>query len=100
MVGTGSDKWLQRSGDLGGLHTDSDRRRAEVDATVAVAFRAARGLHGSPRLHADLREAGWVVSEKTVAESMRRQGLVAPHHQASYWVDPAGQDGALSFPTW
>ncbi|WP_224389197.1 IS3 family transposase, partial [Pseudonocardia sp. ICBG1293] len=32
---------------------------------------------GSPRLHADLREAGWKVSEKTVADSMRRQSLVA-----------------------
>lgn len=34
-------------------------------------------MHGSPRLVADLREDGWVVSEKTVADSMRRQGLVA-----------------------
>ena len=42
-----------------------------------MAFRDARELHGSPRLHLDLREAGWVVSEKTVADSMRRQGLVA-----------------------
>ncbi len=56
---------------------DSDRRRASVDAAVRVAFTTARGLHGSPRLHADLRDAGWVVSEKTVADSMRRQGLVA-----------------------
>ena len=70
-------KWLQRAGDPDGLHTATDRRRAEVDAAVAKAFKAARGLHGSPRLHADLRDAGWVVSEKTVAESMRRQGLVA-----------------------
>ena len=33
--------------------------------------------HGSPRVHADLVEEGWKVSEKTVADSMRRQGLVA-----------------------
>ena len=57
--------------------TPRERRRAEVDAAVATAFADARGLHGSPRLHADLREAGWTVSEKTVADSMRRQGLVA-----------------------
>ncbi len=35
------------------------------------------GLHGSPRLHADLLDDGWKVSEKTVADTMHRQGLVA-----------------------
>lgn len=50
-----------------------EQRRARVDAAVAAAFGAARGLHGSPRGHADLVEAGWKVSEKTVAESMRRK---------------------------
>jgi hypothetical protein len=64
-------KWISRT------PTPTQRRRAEVDAAVAKAFSAARGLHGSPRLHADLRAAGWMVSEKTVADSMRRQGLVA-----------------------
>lgn len=70
-------KWIQRADDPAGLHTDTDRRRAGVDAAVAAAFVAARGLHGSPRLWADLRDLGWQLSEKTVAESMRRQGLVA-----------------------
>lgn len=40
-------------------------------------FTSKRGLHGSPRLVHDLRDDGWQVSEKTVADSMRRQGLVA-----------------------
>jgi putative transposase len=70
-------KWITRAGDPDGLHTDTDRRRAELDVAVAGAFEAAGGLHGSPRLVADLRDPGWVVSEKTVADSMRRQGLVA-----------------------
>lgn len=73
-------KWLGRAtgpGAASGLHTPRDRRRDTIDRAVAVAFRKARGLHGSPRLHADLRDDGWKVSEKTVAESMRRQGLVA-----------------------
>ena len=70
-------KWILRAGDPEGLHTDTDRRRAQLDAAVADAFKAAKGLHGSPRLVADLRELGWEVSEKTVADSMRRQGLVA-----------------------
>jgi putative transposase len=69
-------KWLGRAS-CSGPHTTQDQRRARVDAAVKAAFTKARGLHGSPRLHADLREAGWVVSEKTVADSMRRQGLVA-----------------------
>jgi putative transposase len=64
-------KWLHRTPTL------TEQRRAELDAAVADAFDKARGLHGSPRLHADLREAGRQVSEKTVADSMRRQGLVA-----------------------
>ena len=64
-------KWISRT------PTPTEQRRSELDAAVAGAVKAARGLHGSPRLHADLREAGWTVSEKTVADSMRRQGLVA-----------------------
>ena len=73
-------KWRDRA--LGpaassGLFTIRDRRRDTIDRAVKVAFGKARGLHGSPRLHADLRDDGWSVSEKTVAESMRRQGLVA-----------------------
>ena len=73
-------KWIKRAdgpGAASGLFTDTDRRRDTVDRAVAVALRKAKGLHGSPRLREDLREAGWRVSEKTVAESMRRQGLVA-----------------------
>lgn len=73
-------KWAERAGSPGaasGLHTTRDRRRDTVDRAVAVAFRKARGLHGSPRLVHDLRDDGWTVSDKTVADSMRRQGLVA-----------------------
>ena len=73
-------KWNARAhtpGAASGLHTPTDRRRDLVDQTVSVAFKKARGLHGSPRLVRDLRDAGWSVSEKTVADSMRRQGLIA-----------------------
>jgi putative transposase len=66
-------KWQQRPR----VPTSSEQRRAELDAAVAEAFKASHGLHGSPRIHADLRAAGWRVSEKSVAKSMARQGLVA-----------------------
>lgn len=54
-----------------------NRRRGTIDRAVRVMFTKKRGLHGSPRLHVDLRDDGWEVSEKTIADSMRRQGLVA-----------------------
>jgi transposase InsO family protein len=68
-------KWADRA--QTGAVTVTEARRAQLDDAVKQAFDAARGLHGSPRLHADLRDAGWTVSKKTVAASMRRQNLVA-----------------------
>lgn len=50
-------------------------RRAQVDAAVAAAHTASDGVYGAPRILADLREEGRVVSRKTVAASLRRQGL-------------------------
>ncbi len=73
-------KWLGRAqgpAAVSGLHTPTERRRDTIDRAVRVMFSKKRGLHGSPRLHADLRDDGWKVSEKTVADSMRRQGLIA-----------------------
>lgn len=70
-------KWWQRALSPSHLYTTRDLRRDTLDRAVRVMFVKQRGLHGSPRLVADLREDGWVVSEKTVAKSMRRQGLIA-----------------------
>lgn len=64
-------KWLDRE------PTPQARRRAKLDVAVRAEFEAHRGLHGSPRLFVDLRDKGWKVSEKSVADSMRRQGFVA-----------------------
>lgn len=73
-------KWIDRANGpsaASGLHTSRDRRRDTIDRAVKVMFTKKRGLHGSPRLVHDLRDDGWTVSEKTVADSMRRQGLIA-----------------------
>ncbi|KAB7743357.1 IS3 family transposase, partial [Nostocoides sp. F2B08] len=73
-------KWIERAQRPGadhGLFTTRDLRRDVIDRAVKVMFVRQRGLHGSPRLVTDLREDGWKVSEKTVAASMRRQGLIA-----------------------
>lgn len=72
-----SESWFYKWHHRSRQPAPSEQRRVELDAAVAEAFVAAHGLHGSPRILVDLRATGWVVSEKTVAKSMARQGLVA-----------------------
>ena len=52
-------------------------RRAQLAAEIARLFAAHRGRYGSPRITADLHEAGWRVSKNTVAKIMAEQRLVA-----------------------
>lgn len=52
-------------------------RRQALAAQVALVFKRHRRRYGSPRITAELREAGWRVSENTVAALMREQHLVA-----------------------
>ena len=59
-----------------------ERRRRRLDEAVKKFFEDSAGTYGSPRIHADLIEAGWTVSQKTVAVSMAAQGLVARHQGA------------------
>ncbi len=53
------------------------QRRRQLTAEIAQLFAAHEGKYGSPRITADLREAGWRVSENTVAALMREMGLAA-----------------------
>ena len=53
------------------------RRRDRLKAEVARLFGVHTGKYGSPRITADLRDAGWQVSENTVAGLMRELGLAA-----------------------
>jgi transposase InsO family protein len=67
-------KWRDR------LPTRRQRRREALDIEVKRIFEHSGGTprtYGSPRIHAELLDAGWQVSENTVADSMARQGLVA-----------------------
>jgi hypothetical protein len=52
-------------------------RRQRLKAEVARLFAVREGKDGAPRVAAALREAGWTVSENTVAGLMREQGLAA-----------------------
>jgi transposase InsO family protein len=52
-------------------------RRERLKAEVARLFGLHQGKYGAPRITADLRDAGWRVSQNTVAALMREQHLAA-----------------------
>jgi transposase InsO family protein len=61
----------------GGVLPPRAARRQRLKAEVARLFAAREGKDGAPRITAALRDAGWRVSENTVAGLMREQGLAA-----------------------
>jgi putative transposase len=70
-----SQSWFYKW--AGGVLPPRAARRNRLKAEVARLFRVHAGKCGSPRITADLREAGWTVSTNTVAGLMREQGLAA-----------------------
>jgi putative transposase len=70
-----SRSWFYKHKD--GMLTARAARREALAAEVRRLFAAHRGTYGSPRITADLRAAGWKVSENTAAAIMREQGLAA-----------------------
>ena len=69
---SGFCKW-RKSRQVGPAPTQ--QRRANLDTKVAAFRQASDGVYGAPRILADLRDDGERVSRKTVAASLRRQGL-------------------------
>ena len=70
-----SRSWFYKQ--RGGILGPRAQRRARLAAEVARLFALHRGRYGSPRITADLRDAGWRVSENTVAGLMRELSLAA-----------------------
>ena len=70
-----SRAWFYKHKD--GRRPERAQRRGQLKAEVARLFALHEGKYGSPRITADLHEAGWRVSENTVAAVMREQGLAA-----------------------
>ncbi len=70
-----SRSWFYRW--AGGRLAPRAARRERLKAEVRRLFAAHEGKYGSPRITADLREAGWTVSKNTVAAVMRELGLAA-----------------------
>lgn len=69
---SGFYRWCQSRGP-----SPRAKARAALDARVKALFDAHKGRYGAPRITAELREQGEGCDEKTVASSLRRQGLVA-----------------------
>lgn len=60
-----------------GRPSSRQQHREQLDREVGEAFVARKGRYGAPRLSVDLTEAGRPYDPKTVAGSLRRQGLRA-----------------------
>ena len=86
-------KWIHRG------PTQRAARRVALDARVRALFKASKRTYGSPRIHADLLEAGETVSVNTVADSMRRQGLQGRKPKRRRGLTRQDKS-APKFPTW
>mgnify|MGYP003590280185 FL=1 len=66
-------EWLQHQQRL----PQRQQRQTAFDQTVAQLFANSKGCNGARRLQRQLRVSGYTCNRKTVAASLRRQGLVA-----------------------
>lgn len=71
---SGYYKWLakQESGP-----TETEKRRKELKQKIRQFFHESFGTYGAERLHKDLLDAGYRVSERTVGRYMQQMGLKA-----------------------
>ncbi|MDQ0672745.1 putative transposase [Pseudarthrobacter siccitolerans] len=86
--------WRRRSSE------ESERAvlRAELDAKVRRVHRDSTGIYGAPRVQAALARNGTGVDRKTVAASMRRQGLEGISPRRFRPVAPIGEARVHSIP--
>ncbi|MBE1470812.1 IS3 family transposase [Kibdelosporangium phytohabitans] len=77
--------------------TPRQQRRADLEAKITQAHQESGGTYGSPRITAELRARGEVVSAKTVASIMASIGLegISPR---TFKVKTTVVDPAASFP--
>jgi putative transposase len=72
--------------------------RAELDGNVRRAHADSNGIYGAPRVRAALARNGTGVDRKTVAASMRRQGLEGISPRRFRPVSPIGEERVHSIP--
>lgn len=57
--------------------SEKEAYRLEIQQKISKSFHESYGTYGSPRIHDDLVEWGYIVSQKTVARIMKEMGLRA-----------------------
>lgn len=77
--------------------TPRPQRRADLEVKIVQAHKDSRGTYGSPRVTAELRDQGEVVSAKTVAKVMAGIGIegISPR---TFKVRTTVADSSASFP--
>lgn len=77
--------------------TPQQQRRADLEVKITQVHRESDGTYGSPRVTAELRDQGEVVTEKTVAKIMAAIGIegISPR---TFKVKTTVVDPAASFP--
>lgn len=76
--------------------TNREARDVALTARVRAVFVASRRAYGSPRVRAELRANGHVVSERKVATLMREDGLAARKKRKFRGTADSKQDGPIA----
>jgi len=71
---SGFYKWLKNQNEP---HSEKEDYRNKINQKISKSFHESMGTYGSPRVHDDLIEWGYNISEKTVARRMKELGLTA-----------------------
>jgi transposase InsO family protein len=71
---SGYYKWLKLQSSL---PSEKEKYRVEIQQKISKSFHESFGTYGSPRVHADLIDWGYTISQKTVARIMSEMGLKA-----------------------
>uniref|UniRef100_UPI0009EC99C3 IS3 family transposase n=1 Tax=Shouchella shacheensis TaxID=1649580 RepID=UPI0009EC99C3 len=71
---SGYYKWLSNRDTL---HSEKEALKKEIEQKIRLSFHESEGTYGSPRVHSDLIDWGYTISQKTVARMMKEMGLRA-----------------------
>jgi putative transposase len=71
---SGFYKWLKTQNEP---QSEKEAYKNEIKQKISKSFHESMGTYGSPRVHHDLVEWGYSISEKTVARRMKELGLTA-----------------------